>query len=771
MNVKHLLDAGIRNLDLVFVPAGLPLVSKAGDGPPTTSILVRGGPGTGKTTMAISMAHAIARENDGAVLHLTTEFSPAEVVVKARVLGLDEGTVLSWDQRAEGRVGSVLVQHLTMTFEAEGGESPVTSADQKRRSMEAVWGMLQEPAPSAAPIRAVVIDAFNLPDADEKEAALRRDLVPFIQALEKRGVSTVLVEEAIVAGPDWLAFVTDIVFELSFQADTDTGDLQRKLVCKKSRYAQVTPGPHDYGLDVRRRRPCVLLDPLLPFSGSPKANPAIPEERRASLFIPWTEDGEGVHLHGGALILNAYDRAGRKLTIAVHRTAGVHKLMWECGPLSTLTIGNLRARFHSNEGPYAACDAILAMVNKAKGNAVVIQDIGALTTSSRYRTGLPRVLEALRSHGCLVLLHGTSDELASFSPFANISAQQEARGTFRSTSPRYCPATVHLPSIDLLSLVLRRGNFESFPSEQDGILMQEIVERARVADKARSPEEIESALGKLSIQWDEISSAAWSPSVATAYFLLSVMKRRLGVQNDPRVTSPLSDAFATHTALHAPLAWALSVSGNELGAAYWSLQAFEETGANPTNDLLWLGVQSVYARNPDALEEVLRLTKEEPWGPLFVGFALRALVRQNRASEIENVVTDYVQRHPLPSFQERRLRVEPLLDARDMALREKARDELLVLADLPDVPALYRAEILYNLGYAHERLGKLDEARGCYERARQENPHLSLASEALARFDKPQPPVPSAGPPSEAALDNEGGEVLYENAPNELGSP
>jgi hypothetical protein len=47
------------------------------------------------------------------------------------------------------------------------------------------------------------------------------------------------------------------------------------------------------------------------------------------------------------------------------------------------------------------------------------------------------------------------------------------------------------------------------------------------------------------------------------------------------------------------------------------------------------------------------------------------------------------------------------------------------------------------------------EARGWYERACRENPYLSLAVDALARLNKPQPPFPSAEPSSEAALENE----------------
>ena len=783
MNIRRLSDAGIRNLGLLFGPPGLPLVSKVDPGTPTTSILVRGGPGTGKTTTSLAMAHAIAQEHTGTVLFLTTEFSPAEVGVKAGLLGLPEESVVEWARRAETHPGSILVQHLSATKSTDPRDETSVSGDQKQRAMEAVWAMLQDATPPATGIRAVVIDAFGLPDAEEKAGKLRSDLVPFIQALEKRGVSTVLVEESITGGPDWLAFVTDVVFELSFQADADSGELHRKLVCKKSRYAQAIPGPHDFGLDFVESRPSVFPDPLLSLGAVLPGRESIPTERRAALFIPLTEDGDAVIAGRGALILNPYDLAGGKLMQAFYRTPGVRPVVWQCGPVSTLRIDNRHARLHESAGPYAICDAILGMLSRNQGNAVAINNIGALPSSARYRTGLPRALDALRRRGCVVLLHGLSNELAPFGPFADVEAEKQSRGSFHVAPRRYCPVTLHLPSADLLWSIVRPGPSDEMPAEEDGSIVQRILEAVRAAEKARAQGETTAALRWLEVEWFESHHVAWSPWVTTAYFVLSIVRRTLGIANDPRLTYlqarlpdmnlgpgatilELLEQFAGHTALHGPLAWTFAIMGNMHAATFWCLQSFEGIERAPKSNIaLWVATQTIYARSAGALDTLIRLAATKAVASLFIGFALDALVAHNRGGELDDVVSNFLRENPIPKFMELRLRSEAFLHARDPALREKAREALMSLAENQDIPPLHQAEIFHNIGYVHERLGKSADARVWYQRAREKNPQLSLAAEALARFDRPHglEAVPEnandAASSDAAAADSEGADI------------
>lgn len=248
MKSPRLTDLPVKHLEYLFSPQGLPLPLKGETEQGTTSILVRGGPGAGKTTLALALAHGIARYGGGLVLYLTTEFSPVEIAFKATLIGLAEEAVDAWPGSEGSRAGDVVVEHLT---ELRHGKPVLSSAERRRSSIDAVWGLLhpendgtQKPP---LPVRAVVIDA--LPEPGENEGALRADLVAFVQALENEGRSVVLVEELTQGMSASSAFVVDVVFELAVLLDAETRGLKRKLTLWKSRYAVSDPGPHDYGLE------------------------------------------------------------------------------------------------------------------------------------------------------------------------------------------------------------------------------------------------------------------------------------------------------------------------------------------------------------------------------------------------------------------------------------------------------------------------------------------------------------------------------------------
>jgi KaiC/GvpD/RAD55 family RecA-like ATPase len=232
----------IGGVEHLFSPGGLPLTGKAEAVAPTTSILVRGGPGVGKTTLAVGLAHGIARHLDGAVLYLATEFVPAEIQFKGKVLGVDD--VMPWERLQDAKTGSVVVQHLAAEPESNA-RAPMAL---NTRAIEAVWRLIEQ---SGNRIRAAVIDAMT-PSLDHANpSGLRDDVLTLVQALESMGVSPVLVQEEAIE-LDWLAYVVDVVFELGYFEDPDTGELHRKLTLTKSRYSMSLAGPHDYGLDMGR---------------------------------------------------------------------------------------------------------------------------------------------------------------------------------------------------------------------------------------------------------------------------------------------------------------------------------------------------------------------------------------------------------------------------------------------------------------------------------------------------------------------------------------
>ena len=162
-----------------------------------------------------------------------------------------------WPGSGQVTPGSVVVEHLS---EVRKGQPVLSSAERRRSSIDAVWGLLhptnEGAEKPALPVRSVVIDALTLPEPGENDGAQRADLVAFVQALENEGVSVVLVEELAPGAPAWSSFVVDVVFELSSQPDPETQDLRRKLTLPKCRYALSIPGPHDRRFtDARERAP------------------------------------------------------------------------------------------------------------------------------------------------------------------------------------------------------------------------------------------------------------------------------------------------------------------------------------------------------------------------------------------------------------------------------------------------------------------------------------------------------------------------------------
>ncbi len=233
----------VRGVERLFRPVGLPLVEKRPGGAPTTSLLVAGAAGTGKTTLATALAVGLARAREAVALYLTTESVPTELVHKARLLGLPEAGVKPWAGATPAVAGDIVVQHLEIVG---GGSAPPSTMDE---SIDAVWRLVSEDSRRDVPIAVAVIDAFGLFESEHDGVERRRAVVGLIQALEARGITSILVEETLDASRSWLSFAVDLVFELHFERDPEGGPKTRRLSCPKSRYTAALVGPHDYGLE------------------------------------------------------------------------------------------------------------------------------------------------------------------------------------------------------------------------------------------------------------------------------------------------------------------------------------------------------------------------------------------------------------------------------------------------------------------------------------------------------------------------------------------
>lgn len=435
----------IPGLEYVFVPPGVPLVTKSAQSDGTTSILIRGGAGTGKTTLAVALAHAISRKQAGVALYLTTEFVATEIVYKAAVLQLPEGSTASWDSPTASEAGTILARHLLQTRAGADEQKLRTVGARKHAAIEAIWESLanSEGEPSASrpigpPVRAVVIDAFGLPEIDDEDNLLRNELLTLVQSLERIGVTVILVEEASVRTEAWLPFVVDIVFEAELSPDPDAGELLRRLKCPKSRYGQALPGPHDYGLDVSLR-PAVWPD--LAFSNT--WAPLRRETNQAPTFLVPQGDRFGLYPAGSVLISNWSDK--RPFLDAFSSLPGIKDAHILCGPLSTVAFDGERAHVGQGQGIFAIVWMLIYAYHAERINAVEIVNFDFFLARPQTRTRSLRALAMLSASGLSVCLHGNLETLKPAFVVADCVQGGKHRKTHETLRPRLCRADRWLP--------------------------------------------------------------------------------------------------------------------------------------------------------------------------------------------------------------------------------------------------------------------------------------------------------------------------------------
>lgn len=430
MKLQRLEDLYIRQLELIFSPPGLPLVAKADPkGAPTTTILIRGEAGAGKTTLALALAHAIARARKGVLLVLNTETAPVEVDAKAAVLGISSRQVLAWPARSKARKGSIVVQHIAL---AAGPDEQDLEGEPAPRPglLDALWEMLRvyrDESPDRPPIVAVMIDGMLLTERDESTGPTRSDTAAFLQALETRGISTVMIEESAPKQTSWLPFVVDLVFELQFNIADDTRKLVRQLVCRKSRYAPAFAGPHEYDLDEDDVL-AVWPDPLdidseilREISGTDDPGP--------SIFWPLNEENT-CWIWNGAGLLSAPVSEGWDIVQALAAepyTMPIELNLDEQG----MAWSEHSVQPHNRGGIYSIVWDLLRAAQEQGKSVIVLHELDRLLARSQSPALFHRAIRALLRSGFLIGVRGKEGELDKVQPFASFS-----QGSFKVVGER-----------------------------------------------------------------------------------------------------------------------------------------------------------------------------------------------------------------------------------------------------------------------------------------------------------------------------------------------
>lgn len=731
MNDAGLIDLPIRNLEHIFTPPGLPLATKSKGTATTTSILVRGGAGTGKTTLAVALGQAIAQREGGRVLYLTTEFSQTELRYKARTLGLSADMVAAWSERAAAPPGAVLVEHLALS---PGGEGPLTNAARKAGAIEALWALLHpEGGARDVQIGAVVIDAFTLPEPLADEKMLRSDLVAFVQALEGEGITTLVVEEATEEQSSWLPFVVDLVFELEWVADPDSGELHRKLRCPKSRYAQALAGPHDYGLDMGV--PAVWPDLLAVAATSAGSGLRAPSP--AAVFLPFNGGAQFVKLTSGGVVLSEKDHGGVPLPAILGRTPGVNLAEVRCGPLSVISGAAFAAPIQvpDAEGAQSLGWTLVQAARRRGVNAVLLHDPELLLRRRRFAVALLHVIEALRHVGVLVIVHASKEHLASLSSMGDVTAAGLVRLARepRSFGPR------RMRRVDMwLADVSGLGGSAPATDEnrEEFAKLQDLLQRAKGLLNAQNlPAARELLMHR------EAQPGGAGVQVGRSRLEAAALLHRLGETRSARDRAARS--LHNAPALNDALAWAHALGGDDGPAAVQAVSSWGTGEASSATVLLWSSLCAVHAQSDTALAALAR-HDGRPEERLCIGYRLRALARRGHTLDVWKVAQRFGEQQQEPAWLIARMQEEAKLESPHEIDRREAFDRLAALQIDPALPVLHRADIAHNLGVVRERAEEADFAAGWYQDALALNPFLEAARDGLARLGVPAPEPPTA---------------------------
>lgn len=200
----------------------------------SATLLLRGGPGAGKSVLATDIALRMGAAVHGDVLHVCIEILPREVIAqRAGFDGFDPATVIDLADptaRKSVREGPTLVIGMGEMTPAEGGDAPDLGGmilDLARISRE-----------RGCNPRVVVVDSLS--DGYGLGASVPRPTVDGVCKLAvEQGWVLVLVEESVDHRASPWSFAVDTVLSLEV---TPSG--RRETRVTKHRFASCQPGPH-----------------------------------------------------------------------------------------------------------------------------------------------------------------------------------------------------------------------------------------------------------------------------------------------------------------------------------------------------------------------------------------------------------------------------------------------------------------------------------------------------------------------------------------------
>jgi KaiC/GvpD/RAD55 family RecA-like ATPase len=702
MNELRVTDIAYPGLAHVFAPPGIRLVEKSAGGVPTTSVLVRGAAGTGKTTLGLAIAHALARASGGIVLYLATEATLADAIYKVSMLKVADAPVAPYSADVPFAPGTITLEHLVVANEEAAEADP-------SRLAELVIDLADELVSARAadaPVRALVVDSFELPEG--RDRVHRSALAAFVQSLESRGVSPVFLEEVGRGTSERLTFVVDTVFELTLATEPPEAALRRKLAVRKSRFAEAVAGPHDMVMD--QGVPAVWPD-------SPSLDFGPPCEPLGFVVPQRIERRMVVSIGRGALVLSRYDTDGQQVNRSFWATPGLVSVNVDCGPFITVgrTGEGISRVLPATFGPNAMTWAIHHCLASAPANAVYVTRLEYLLTQPRFAIAIPGLLKSLARRGLLVCVHGRSSGLETIDEIADYTGPSGHWLIHDEVAPfqrEYRAATAW--STDFPSLPFPVGAAVS----QSSLLAASVTAaRAKIQQNdligARAELELDSQANEAGVQWRVIESALVLDRLGASALARSRLDRiKTQKAGDPNV--------------RAALGWAYAETGAEWEAFSLALEGIDAPTPSEAVGRLWRAACLRYSRAPQGLRFMMREAVLQAQ-PLESRFSAQSIAQRQAIMAADQVLirtggsADGTQRRLARLLADVRLESPDPEHWRDA----EARYEALVAAG--DLPLIERADIAFNRGVISERLGDTDAAIARYREALGLNPLLEMA--------------------------------------------
>lgn len=736
----HVKELKIARLERIFSPHGLPLIRKdSKSNVATTVILVRGQAGSGKTTLVAALAHAIGRARDGVALYLSTEALASELRFKSTFLDLPQGAVRGWSRRDGALVGTLLTQHIELT---RPGQEANEQGGRRLAAFRAVAEMLDEPGAKASPpVRAVVLDGFLLSDGSPETPDLRHEVISFLQDLEARGITPVLVEEVGQSGLEWLPFVVDLVLELGLEQDSDTGKLIRRLRCPKSRYALCRPGPHDYGLE--NGRPALWPDLLevLASGGSllDGAEAAPPPE----FFWPDDDENHYYVLSGPGVIASLYDKPDANILRPHLHTPGTTTLKVVCGSEIQLLRGKEPvALVRENDGPHALAWAVLEHGRDC--NFISIGQLPGLMRRRRFRLPLLHLLDALASTGKRVCVHGSEHDLANTDNLGTILFPIErhpGRQRRLIAAPSMLPVArwIDLPT-DLFSVE------PSSPRDLTNANLVELKTRMWSDTAAQNQQAIPPQLfawnddtvllnaGEPTGTW--LHRASVGPATLAAVTRATLLQHRLGLietaANNFAAVRLWVQSVASPS-LSTLLSWASAIVGDFWYAARIIARAMKQDHVDTYDRLLWSCLRLRFVPSVGELDQFIKALRNASVDSLKLcaPTVIETLVRLRGVEAARSWLDEHDSTNEAfaPWYRPYLVAYAGLT----MADRVDYTWARKLLADIEgSLDDIRRGEIWYNLGIASARIGDSAEAFRLLTQVSQYHPSLAQYSREQA---------------------------------------